>query len=305
MESDDVKFVADALGGCLVSSRRLAGGFSHETRLLTLADRQVVARFGGPSPDIEAAVMTAARLLVPVPQVLLVRPASDETRSAMVIEHVAGSLLSEVLATEPDLGGLGAEVGGIVAMIGSLKFERPGFFADAQLTIPPEHPWSEQLPQIAAACMATTNRLDTATRSAWLQLCEAHAPALARIDSQARLVHADVNPKNFLVERSPSGWHVTAVLDWEFSYSGCPYGDAANMVRFAADYPRDFVDGFLAGFRAHQPADLPLPDDWLYLGRVLDMFALSDLVTRPAGHPIADQAADLIRTWIGIGVPGG
>jgi hypothetical protein len=37
---------------------------------------------------------------------------------------------------------------------------------------------------------------------------------------------------------------------------------------------------------------------------VLDMFALSDLVTRPAGHAVADQAAARIRKWIKAGVPG-
>ena len=94
-----------------------------------------------------------------------------------------------------------------------------------------------------------------------------------------------------------------AVLDWEFSYSGCPYGDAANMARFGGDYPPRFLDGFLAAFAEHQPADLPPAEEWRYLGRVLDMFALSDLVTRPAGHPVAEQAAELIRRWVGEGVP--
>jgi hypothetical protein len=33
------------------------------------------------------------------------------------------------------------------------------------------------------------------------------------------------------------------------------------------------------------------------------MFALSDLVTRPPGHSVADQAAGQIRRWIADGVP--
>jgi hypothetical protein len=43
--------------------------------------------------------------------------------------------------------------------------------------------------------------------------------------------------------------------------------------------------------------------DWLYLGRVLDMFALSDLVTRPRANPVADRAAAVIRAWPAEGVP--
>jgi hypothetical protein len=60
---------------------------------------------------------------------------------------------------------------------------------------------------------------------------------------------------------------------------------------------------FCSGFAEQQPADLPLPADWPYLGRLLDMFALSDLVTRPAGHPVADRAAVEIRRWLASGVP--
>jgi Ser/Thr protein kinase RdoA (MazF antagonist) len=146
-------------------------------------------------------------------------------------------------------------------------------------------------------------RLDAATQRAWLGLCTAHTPALAIIDDHARLVHADVNPKNILVTQTRGSWRVDAVLDWEFSYSGCAYGDAANMTRFGADYPTRFVTAFRAAFADHQPAGLPLAEDWIYLGHVLDMFALSDLLTRPARHPVADQAAEQVRRWVTEGVP--
>ena len=68
-------------------------------------------------------------------------------------------------------------------------------------------------------------------------MCADHAPALMSIDDHTQLVHADINPKNILVTRTRCGWRVDAVLDWEFSYSGCTYGDAGNMARFGADYP--------------------------------------------------------------------
>jgi len=312
MQPGEVHGIAAALGSAVVATCTLAGGFSHETCLLTLTDRQVVVRLGGPDPAIEAAVMAAARRCVPVPQVLLVMPppAADEgARPAMVLEHVAGTPLSQVLCggefTGTALGELGAEVGRVVAGIGAATFGRRGFFADQHLTVRAERPWSQQLPEVAATCMAATpeSRLDRATRRAWVDLCTAHAPALVSIDNHTRLVHADINPKNILVTRTRSSWRVDAVLDWEFSYSGCPYGDAANMARFGAGYPARFLNGFRSAFADHHPADLPLAGDWGYLGRVLDMFALSDLVTRPAGHPIAKQAAEQIRRWAADGIP--
>jgi Ser/Thr protein kinase RdoA (MazF antagonist) len=227
----------------------------------------------------------------------------------MVLEYVAGTPLSQVLSGEQlggtSLGDLGAEVGRVVAGIAAVTFERPGFFADEQLSVRAERPWSQQLREVAETCMAAAPeaRLDRATRRSWADLCAVHAEALTRIDDQTRLVHADINPKNILVTRTRGGWRVDAVLDWEFSYSGCPYGDAANMARFGDDYPARFLDGFRSAFADHQPADLPLAEDWGYLGRVLDMFALSDLVTRPAGHPVAEQAAERIRRWVTGGVP--
>jgi hypothetical protein len=308
-QSAELAGLGAALGREVLSSRTLAGGFSHETCLLELTDGPVVARFGGADPAIEAAVMVAASEHVPVPEVLLVVPGNDGRRPAMVIEYVPGTPLSEVLAagklSDAEFAELGAEVGRIAAAVVRARFDRAGFFADEQLTVRVEQPWSRQLPEFAANCMAATPtaRLDRETQRTWAGLCAAHAPALVRIDEQARLAHADLNPKNILVSGRGRDWRVEALIDWEFAFSGCPYGDAANMMRFAGEYPAGYADGFLAAFAGHQPADLPPPEDWAYLGRVLDMFALSDLVTRPVGHLVADQAAGVIKRLVASGVP--
>jgi len=308
-QSAELAGLSAALGREVVSSRTLAGGFSHETCLLELTDGPVVARFGGHDPAIEAAVMVAASEHVPVPEVLLVVPGSDGRRPAMVIEYVTGTPLSDVLAEDKfsaaEYAELGAEVGAMAASVARVEFDRPGFFADEQLTVRIEQPWSSQLPEFVGNCMAATPtaRLDRETQRTWAGLCAAHAPALARIDKQARLAHADLHPKNILVSGRGRDWRVEALIDWEFAFSCCPYGDAANMMRFAGEYPAGFADGFLAAFAGHQPAELPPPEDWAYLGRVLDMFALSDLVTRRLGHPVADQAAGVIKRWVAEGVP--
>lgn len=302
MRRAEIDAIAGVLGRRVVAAATLAGGYSHETSRLTLAGGgHVVARLGGPDPAVEAAVMALGRRYAPVPEVLAVLPAAGGARPAMVLEHVPGTPLSDVLAGGgTGMAALGAEVGRVAAAIGDATLDRPGFFAGADLAVDDGPPWSAQLPGFADSCMARTpgDRLDPATRAAWSDLCAAHAPALAGVDGQSRLVHSDLNPKNILVSRDGDGWRVDAVLDWEFAYSGCPYGDAANMARFGADYPPDFLAAFLRAFGAGAP-----DADWLYLGRVLDMFALSDLVTRPPGQPVAAQAATVIRTWVAEGVP--
>jgi aminoglycoside phosphotransferase (APT) family kinase protein len=309
VRTEEIDAIADALARPVAEVRQLAGGFSHETCLLTLAGGdQVVVRLGGPDPAIEAAVMARARAQAPVPPVLCVMPAAGEgARRAMVLEYVAGTPLSDVLAAGGDgMAELGAEVGRVMAGIGAVTFDRPGFFGDRDLAVHDMPPWSRQLPEMAAACMdqVPEGRLDPGARRSWAELCAALAPTLIAVDGHARMVHGDANPKNILVTRVRGGWRVDAVLDWEFSFSGCPYADAANMTRFSDDYPAGFTEAFRSGFAGYQPAGLPRARDWAYLGHVLDMFALSDLVTRPPGHPVADQAARQIRRWIADGVPG-
>lgn len=283
------ELVEAALGREVVGVEPLAGGFQHETSLITLTggDR-VVLRRGGADPVVEAEVMTAARAVARVPAVLHVQPTS------MLIEYVEGTVLSTYVdaAAEPapELHDLGAAVGRTVARLGEVTFDRPGFFAPG-LAVVADVPWSQQLPAVAENCMAACpdERLDVATRKAWAALCARRAPELAAVDDQAHLVHADVNPKNILVSHTADGWQVDALLDWEFAYSGCPAGDAANMLRFSADFPAPFVAGFREGFGTGRTGN------WEEIGTVLDMFALSDLVTRPPHQPVADRAATRIR----------
>jgi phosphotransferase family enzyme len=97
MHEQEIDWITAALGETVVESRTLAGGFSHETCLLTLKEGQVVARFGGPDPAVEAAVMAQARQFVPVPEVLLVMSAPEVgRRPVMLLEYVAGTPLSEL-----------------------------------------------------------------------------------------------------------------------------------------------------------------------------------------------------------------
>jgi fructokinase len=289
----EIRSVAAALDQEVLAATVLAGGFSHSTWLVTLSSGPVVARFGGGDPLIEAAVMTRAP--GPVPAVLSTSP--------MVIAYVPGTPLSQVLSADPpDLAGLGHVVGTAVAAVAAVRFDRPGFFTDASLSVGPQPPWSAQLADFAASARVPPERLDSAVLAAWVSLCAEHAPALAAVDDQARLAHGDVNPKNILVTHTADGWRVDALLDWEFSYSGSPYADAANMARFGADYPPPFMAAFADGFAAGV-TDLPLVEDWAYIGRVFDMFALTDLVTRPLGHEVADQAATIITEWTKTGVP--
>jgi hypothetical protein len=115
------------------------------------------------------------------------------------------------------------------------------------------------------------------------------AEPLATTQVGARqLVHSDFNPKNILVADGT----VTAVLDWEFAFSGSPLFDVGNMLRFVGDYPPAFENGFVNGFAGNGGH---LPPGWRRISAALDLFALADLLTRPPDRPIPAQVARLIR----------
>jgi aminoglycoside phosphotransferase (APT) family kinase protein len=44
-------------------------------------------------------------------------------------------------------------------------------------------------------------------------------------------------------------WSISAVLDWEFAFSGSPPVDVGNMLRFREEQPDGFAAGFIAGYR--------------------------------------------------------
>jgi aminoglycoside phosphotransferase (APT) family kinase protein len=86
------------------------------------------------------------------------------------------------------------------------------------------------------------------------------------------LVHADFDPANILVEKHQDVWKISGILDWEFSYSGSPLCDVANMLRYAHHMPDTFTLSFLAGFKE----DYLLPDDWRPRTHIMNLLALLD-----------------------------
>jgi Ser/Thr protein kinase RdoA (MazF antagonist) len=142
---------------------------------------------------------------------------------------------------------------------------------------------SAGLPEWVDRCLAAgaDRVLDAPERDGLRRLAGRVAPRLDAVRGARCLVHADFNPKNLMARFAHGRWTVTAVLDWEFAFSGSPLFDAGNMLRSPDALPPPFADGFVAGLRAGGAA---LPDGWADLARDLDLFSLADLLSR-AGPP--------------------
>lgn len=272
----------------------LAGGWSGETFVAEVGDgsRQVVrihARNPGRA-EVDASLLQLVRGLVPVADVLEVRPPSGEMPALLVTSFVAGVRGDLVVPTLDDAGlaRLGAAVGRLVATLGGMPMPRPGDLVGADLRI---RPWDlpggdDGLPGWVEHHLPHLRHWDGVDVDGLLTV--AH-DAQDLLDSVARtcLVHSDLNPKNLLVD--PDSLAVTALLDWEYAHAGHPFTDLGNVLRF--ERAPAYVEAVLTAYadRLGTP-----PDQALDLARAADLWALVDLASRRGTSPVATRAHDLL-----------
>ena len=289
----------------LSSLTPLAGGWSGRTYLAEVAGERSVVRIYPPDErdparaETDAAVLRLVRGLVPVPEVLEVRPARPELDQPglLVTSFLPGVRGDELLPTlDPDgLATVGTTLGGLVADLGGMPMLRSGPFVDPELRLGdfgvdglPDYV-EQRLPELGHL---TPGEIDG--------LREVALDAQALLDTVPRtcLVHSDLNPKNLLLD--PGTLALTGVLDWEFAHSGHPFTDLGNLLRFDRDEP--FAGAVLAAYAGRRGT---APDDALALARAADLWALVDLAARRADNPVAARADRLLRAIARDRDPGG
>jgi fructokinase len=322
------RWLARALPGERVTAASpLTGGYSNSnTRLVTAAGRSYVLRRylpasgaaerdrreAGRTCAVEAALAGRLRGVAPAAEVVAADPGGAEAGEPVLLSrYVSGVMLRTALAepgsSEDDHAALGREAGRALAAVGSIGFDRGGFFGDGTL-MPVADGMPASLAEFVDDCLArghAREALDPAELAGLRSLATAWTPLADRARGDSQLVHSDYNPKNLLVARaapgpgggrgpgdSGGGWSVTAVLDWEFAFSGSPLHDVGNMLRFTGEIPPAFAAAFTGGFR---DAGGDLPPDWREVSRALDLYALADLLTRPPGHRYFGKAVAAIR----------
>lgn len=278
----------------------LDGGFSGETFLAEAAGERAVVRIyagrgasrGPHAVEVDAALLTLVRGLVPVPEVLEVRRANPELDlpGLLVTSYLEGIRLDLLLPeADPILRAtIGQRLGELLARLAQMPMLRPGLFTDGDLAIADLPPDVEDL----AAWIGT--HLETGALSEWAEadqkrLLDLADEAQGLLDACARtcLVHSDFNPKNILVD--PETGAVTGLLDWEFAHAGLPVTDLGNLLRF--DREPVFAGAVLDAYADGVP---DAPDDLLTRARAADLFALTDLAARRGENPVADRAHGLL-----------
>ncbi len=275
----------------------LPGGWSGRTFLAYAAGDRSVVRIYPPDPDghqrppeVDAAVLALVRGLVPVPDVLEVRPVDLAAGGPglLVTSYLPGERADLLLPTLDRAARrrLGTQLGDLLADLAGMPLLRPGRFADAELTLAPL-PGGDGLPGWVTEHSDAIAHWSAAER-AGLAAVAARAQSLLDTITRTCLVHSDLNPKNLLVD--PDGLTVTGLVDWEFAHAGGPFTDLGNLLRFERD--EAFTRGVLAAYVTRRGGDAA---ETLELARAADLWALVELSSRSPQNPIARTAHDLLR----------
>jgi aminoglycoside phosphotransferase (APT) family kinase protein len=289
-------------GRRITAAEPLGGGYRTENiHLVTDGGGYVLRRYlrgdGARTCAIEAAL--AARLAttaVPVAEVIAADPQGAAAGVPLLLaRHVPGVMVSEAAVHDPAAAaGLGAAAGRTLAAIAEVTFAAGGVFTGPDLVPSPEG-MPGSLPEFLESCLQA-GRAASALSPAeigGLRALAAAADPLARSAGQARqLVHSDYNGKNLLAVLAGGRWSISAVLDWEFAFSGSPLTDIGNMLRFRGELAPGFADGFIAGYR---DGGGELPEGWREISEALDLYALADFLTRPPGHRYFGKAVAALK----------
>jgi aminoglycoside phosphotransferase (APT) family kinase protein len=252
---------------------------------------------------VEAALLRLTAGIVPVAQFVAADESGQEAgQPVLLTSFVTGSLLLDELRRpvgEDEAAELGRSAGAALGQIGTFTFDRQGPFTDSALE-PQAGGLPGSLPDFVDRCLAAgsaATALSPAEIAGLRRLAKVGQQHADRAPAACQLVHSDFNPKNLLIGPGPDGWTVTAVLDWEFAFSGSQLVDVGNMLRFASELPAGFADGFISGFDG---AGGNLPDDWRQISLALDLYALADLLTRPVSHRYFGRAVTALRRRLAV-----
>ena len=104
-------------------------------------------------------------------------------------------------------------------------------------------------------------------------------------------MHGDYDPANILVQEINGKWKVSAILDWEFAFSGAWLFDVSNMLRYAHQLPNAYERCFIQGL---ENGGCRLPDDWKITIMLLNALSLLDLLSRHSQKEHPKQCADIL-----------
>ena len=211
-----------------------------------------------------------------------------------ILEWKEGTLLSELVrAGNPGHIAAAAEsVGGALAEIHAYTFPQSGFLGpdlsvEETLKLNSRQFLSFMKEFLGGRCGSL---LGEDLRPELWSFCQSNSHILDEINETPVLVHSDFNGLNIIMDQDSPGLPVSAVLDWEFAFSGSRYADIGNMLRYEEEGSA-FEKSFIRGY---QEKGIILDNNWRLLSRLEDLVALCDLLNRSTPD-MKNRVSDLKR----------
>lgn len=261
------------------------GGFSNTNLRVQIRnpDRQLRVRVfhrGAEVAHLELAVAQRLCDHVPIPYCHDFDESGPDGRPVAIYDWVEGERLEQAQIDAHQGMAVARDCGRILAAIHAVRFPQTGLL-DANLRVrEPFAAGAAGLVDFASSRFANSDardRIGQPLADAFEGWLPGAAGALDAI-SDATLCHGDFGASNLIVRRGEAGdWGIVAVLDWEYACSGTVFGDLGNLLRPPLGEREGFSEDVAAGFR---DAGGSLPENWLTLTRLSDLFAWIEFASR-------------------------
>ncbi len=283
-------------GRKVTAIQAMSGGFRNHNYHVTFENqREAVLKV---SQDLNSAQKASAlqqqlSQFLPVPQIMGERATSGHVFTLM--EYMPGELGCALPGdlSAPEYLALGDAIGTLLRKMHNVQFAQAGSL-NAQLQVSDPHPnlgdaWLAYMREVMHGKRAE-ERLGPAHCKAVLHLLNRYEAELHALQPTTCLVHSDFNLKNILVQKKPTRWKISGLIDWEFAHVGSPLVDIGNFYRFEEALPEALLKGFAQGYGLDE-----IPR-WKPLSLILDLAALCNFLDAPEDLPLTQEtAAYLIR----------
>ncbi|TLS36088.1 phosphotransferase family protein [Pseudalkalibacillus caeni] len=283
----------------------LSGGLSNSNYKVLLEgyeDPFVVRLTRKETCEKEAAIHTMLAGEVPVPEVYYYNTRTDTP--FLMMEWKEGVQLKRVLqiGETTELKEAGQSIGYWLSKLGSCSFSRPGFLevhhTDLKVTETMEVNPETFIEVINHFVRDGKSKrwLGESLAKEVLQFAKKHAHLLNHLDRTSALVHSDFNGLNILVDNQNGQLNTSAILDWEFAFSGPIEVDIGNMLRYTGF--SNFVvfeNAFLAGLAE---GGINLDKNWRKRAKLVDLIALCEMLNNDNGGKVKvhDLKSLIIKT---------
>jgi aminoglycoside phosphotransferase (APT) family kinase protein len=265
----------------------LSGGLNNSNiKITTNNDENYVLRIYSKNNKrmvIEREIVNLLKKRFPVPQVLYF----DFTCALfnypfLILNWVQGVHLSEIIyrKNKKEISSAASAVGETLARIHKIKFPDSGFFDEKLNIIDYVKLNANKFIMYIKESLVDGNvdkHLGSEVCNEILSFSQKHAHLIDNLGEQNSLVHGDFNPLNIIMKEIDSNISISAILDWEYAFSGSPLIDIGNMLRYENVIFTELLHPFISSYQDNGGY---LQDKWLQKAKLLDLIALCGLLNK-------------------------